>query len=98
MDYIGLCIRDLDEESSAIVIFKLSEEGFESFEEKENELWAFIPEPFYDPDQVHRILSLSRVEAAVTHFPEQNWNKEWEKNFEPVNIADLCLIRAPFHL
>jgi ribosomal protein L11 methyltransferase len=27
----------------------------------------------------------------------KNWNEEWEKNFNPVVIANACLIRAPFH-
>lgn len=97
MDYIGLCIRDIDEESGAILIFKLSEEGFESFEEKENELWAFIPESLYHAERIRRILKQIRVEAAITHFPEQNWNREWEKNFQPVGISGICRIRAPFH-
>ena len=26
-----------------------------------------------------------------------NWNEEWEKNFEPIVIADACAVRAPFH-
>ncbi len=97
MDYIGLCIRDLDEESGAILMFKLSEEGFESFEEKENEIWAFIPESRYHPVRIHRILEQSGAEAEVTHFPEQNWNLEWEKNYQPVEISGICRIRAPFH-
>ena len=29
--------------------------------------------------------------------PEVNWNAEWEKNFDPVIVADRILIRAPFH-
>lgn len=97
MDYIGLCIRDTDENSGAVLIFKLAEEGFESFEEKENELWAFIPESHYHPEKIDRILKLHGVEAVISHFPEQNWNSEWEKNFQPVEIAGLCRIRAPFH-
>jgi ribosomal protein L11 methyltransferase len=97
MDYIGLCFRDIDEAKSAILIFRLSEEGFESFEEKDNELWAFIPESFYFPEEVQRILDQSGVEAAVTRFPEQNWNQQWEKNFESVEISGICRVRAPFH-
>jgi Ribosomal protein L11 methylase len=97
MDYIGLCFRDIDEESGAILIFKLSEEGFESFEEKENELWAFIPESFYFPEEVRHILNESGVEATVARFPEQNWNQEWEKNFQAIVISGKCRVRAPFH-
>jgi ribosomal protein L11 methyltransferase len=97
MDYIGLRIRDLSEEAGAVLIFKLSEEGFESFEERENELWAYIPEPFYFPEEVQHILDQCGVEADITRFPEQNWNREWEKNFDPVEISGICRVRAPFH-
>jgi ribosomal protein L11 methyltransferase len=30
-------------------------------------------------------------------IPEQNWNRIWESNFDPVVINDRCVIRAPFH-
>jgi ribosomal protein L11 methyltransferase len=97
MDYIGLCIRAGDEESMAILTSRLAEEGFESFEEKENELWAYIPQSFYVPERVNLILTEIGVTATVTGFPEQNWNAEWEKNFQPVEISGICRIRAPFH-
>jgi ribosomal protein L11 methyltransferase len=29
--------------------------------------------------------------------PQTNWNEEWEKNFEPIQVDDLVSIRAPFH-
>ena len=26
-----------------------------------------------------------------------NWNEEWEKNFEPIDVDRKCHVRAPFH-
>ena len=26
-----------------------------------------------------------------------NWNEEWEKNFEPIEVDNTCRVRAPFH-
>lgn len=26
-----------------------------------------------------------------------NWNEEWEKNFEPIDVDGKCHVRAPFH-
>jgi ribosomal protein L11 methyltransferase len=28
---------------------------------------------------------------------KQNWNEEWEKNYQPINVENQCLIRAEFH-
>ena len=30
-------------------------------------------------------------------IPDQNWNAEWEKKFEPVLIAGKCYVHAQFH-
>jgi len=26
-----------------------------------------------------------------------NWNEEWEKNFSPIMVDEVCQVRAPFH-
>src|SRR5690606_5098008 len=28
---------------------------------------------------------------------DQNWNKLWESNFQPITIDDICYVRATFH-
>ncbi len=28
---------------------------------------------------------------------EKNWNADWESNYEPISISDICSIRAEFH-
>ena len=28
---------------------------------------------------------------------QTNWNAEWEKNFQPIQVDDIVSIRAPFH-
>ena len=38
-----------------------------------------------------------KIEYTFTEMPNINWNEEWEKNFEPINIDDKVLIRAEFH-
>ena len=37
-------------------------------------------------------ISFEQNEVAQT-----NWNAEWEKNFNPIQVDDLVSIRAPFH-
>lgn len=97
MDYIEVRIYPAIEEKREILISLLAEENFESFAEQENELFAYIPADKYVPEKVENICS--QLEAGYTEkrIPDQNWNAEWEKSFEPVLIAGKCFIRAPFH-
>ncbi|MCX6252097.1 MAG: 50S ribosomal protein L11 methyltransferase [Bacteroidetes bacterium] len=97
MKYIGLHIPDVAEELRAILMLSLADAGFESFEETESELLAFIPETLFDPEKANKILDNNKVRSTIEHFPDKNWNEEWEKNFNPVEISEDCYIRAPFH-
>ena len=38
----------------------------------------------------------TNISYTFSILEEKNWNKEWEKNFNPVFINDSCVIRAPF--
>jgi len=40
---------------------------------------------------------LHNLQFSSHPLEDKNWNEEWEKNFEPVVIADKVAIRAPFH-
>lgn len=76
--------------------------GFEGFVEGEDDIQAYIEEEYYDSDALNRLIDeLAAANIKVQyrfHLTEdQNWNKEWEKKFEPVNIDGKVLIRAPFH-
>lgn len=88
-------------DSRDIIAAHLSELEFESFEDTETGLKAFIQEHLYNEsvviealDEISEMVPLTR---EVNFIPEQNWNETWEKNYEPVMIAGKCFIRAPFH-
>ena len=102
MEYTELkCI--LPEEKVAfaeLIMAQLGELGFESFEETDDGLLAYIPTTAFDPAMLNDpLLWPEGVEVEYTWqaIPEQNWNAVWEENFEPVTIAGRCHIRAPFH-
>ena len=44
---------------------------------------------------------LHSPEFTISHTIEEidqvNWNEEWEKNFEPIDVDGICHVRAPFH-
>ena len=80
-----------------ILIAELSQLGFESFVEEENGLRAYIQE---DAD-LSSVRILNSSEFVITFSKKEieqvNWNAEWERNFEPIQVNDQCVVRAPFH-
>lgn len=104
MDYIEVKIfieANKQEEFSEIVIAMLGDQPFESFDEFDNGIRGFIPEPEFDEDVLSEaILSLDKFGVKgfeLTRIKDQNWNKTWESNYEPILIGERCFIRAPFH-
>lgn len=83
-----------------ILIARLSEIEFESFQETPEGFKAYILQDFDDESFVQEILG-ETDEAQISYEKKKiepvNWNEEWEKNFHPVNVDDQCYIRAEFH-
>jgi len=84
-----------------ILIAELGVIGFESFVETDKGLSAYIQKSdWFDEILLQvRILNSPDFEIGYTFnkIEPTNWNKEWESNFEPIIVDDLCMIRAPFH-
>jgi ribosomal protein L11 methyltransferase len=102
--FIHITIDTKDEEESDILVARLSHAGFEGFEEEPKKLHAFIPESFYNPLNIEKIISEIKGVADPFHtffkveiVEPRNWNLEWEKDFKPVIVEDFCAIRAHFH-
>lgn len=85
-----------------LFISELGEFGFDSFEEQsQNQVKAFIPTSQLDIIALN-VLILRQETGLVLDYHEKelpwvNWNEEWEKNFQPIVIANKILVRAPFH-
>ena len=78
----------------------LSDYHFEGFEETSTSLKAYVEADKMDKNKLSEILSkneFSHIEFSTSTIENKNWNEEWEKNFEPVVIAERVAIRAPFH-
>lgn len=84
-----------------ILIAELSEVGFESFVETEDGVEAYIQLPLFNETLISEIGLLDNSNFKVSYttkiIADQNWNAEWEKNFELINVENECVIRAPFH-
>ena len=86
---------------SEILIAELGNVGFESFVETENGVTAYIQKTDWNAEMLADVFVLNSDEFSIEYnlneVPQTNWNAEWEKNFEPIQVDDLVSIRAPFH-
>lgn len=84
-----------------ILIAELGEKAFESFEETENGVSAYVQEVLWTSDILDGIFILQSENFTIAytkeHIEQVNWNEEWEKNFEPIDVEGICYVRAPFH-
>jgi len=87
--------------ASDILMAELGELGFESFVETETGLSAYIQKSDWNPLILSQVTSLNSGKFNIVYNKEEiapvNWNHEWEKNFEPIEIDKTVSIRAPFH-
>lgn len=86
---------------SEILIAQLGEKAFESFVETDFGIIAYVQKELWDEHILDDIFILSSDEFKISFTVEQieqvNWNEEWEKNFDAIDVDGLCHVRAPFH-
>lgn len=89
------------EPGTEILLAELGELAFDSFVETEEGLSAYIQEHEHTDDILNDIYILQNDEFTISYKIEEieqiNWNEEWEKNFDPIDVDGICYVRAPFH-
>ncbi len=91
-----------------ILMVELAELGYDSFQEghtdprgANGELKAYIRSDRFDGAALAALLTLRDPHVSVSwssiEIAPRNWNAEWEKSFEPVEIGRDIRIRAEFH-
>jgi ribosomal protein L11 methyltransferase len=84
-----------------LLINSLSEIGFDTFEDFDAGFKAYIPSSEFNADVIEQLMvvygDMFSFTFAAKRIPHQNWNEIWESNFEPLQVADRCYIRATFH-
>lgn len=94
---IQITIPVTNESITDILIAKLSEAGFDGFEEDPGQLKAFSNEGSINEADLQDILNQYRLTYTQTTIQPQNWNEVWESNFSPVVVDDFVAVRASFH-
>lgn len=89
------------EPATEMLIAELGYAGFESFVENEEGVVAYIQKEEWKEGLLESIFVLNSNEFEIRYTSEEiaqvNWNSEWEKNFNQIQVADKVSIRAPFH-
>ncbi len=82
-----------------LLVGLLAEIGFESFTDDASGFQAFIPTEQLDNAAMEEILETHAkdIKFETNIIPPANWNALWESGFEPVEVNEKCVIRAPFH-
>jgi len=97
MNYLQIEFKTSTEDEREILLALLADAGFESFEETDNSLRAFVREADFVEEILHEICNIVPVHYVKNIVPQQNWNAQWESSFEPIVVNDFVAIRAAFH-
>ena len=95
MNHLQVTIPTADPAVQEMLIALLSTIGYEGFEQQDDALQAFIPEAQFEAEALDELLR--GYSYSTVRLEEKNWNEEWEKNFQPVQVDGFCAIRAHFH-
>jgi ribosomal protein L11 methyltransferase len=100
MDFIEVAIQ-APAEFTDILTAELSEVGYDTFMDTESGFNAYITENVFSETQLKEVVEkyagMAQISYETQKIAKQNWNEEWEKNFEPLIIGDICSVRASFH-
>ncbi|MCK5702731.1 MAG: 50S ribosomal protein L11 methyltransferase, partial [Cyclobacteriaceae bacterium] len=89
------CNKEIQE----ILIAELGQISYDSFQEMDKALEAYIKEELFDDENLLFVLEKHGIsmEIKAEKLQDVNWNEQWEKNFDPVFVDDRVQIRATFH-
>jgi ribosomal protein L11 methyltransferase len=101
MDYMEVRFFN-DASLNEAIIAWLGENEYDMFEEREDGVNAYISAGLFDEEKLKNVLlsipgSGKMIRYRHSLIKDQNWNKKWEENFEPINVSGRVYIRAPFH-
>lgn len=84
-----------------ILVAELGALNFESFVNTDDGLQAYVQEEDFNEEAIKELYILENpdfdIQMEVKSIPQQNWNAEWEKSFDPIEVEGKCVVRAPFH-
>ena len=84
-----------------ILMVELGELGYDSYEETTGGLEAYIATAEFDAVPVSKLMTLRDPHVTISwshvQIEPRNWNAEWERSFQPVEVGREVRIRAEHH-
>lgn len=98
MKYLEINIKN-PQELSEMLMAELSEAGYDSFMETEEGIVAYVEVGLFSEERLKEVLSKYQGESVfnIAELEDKNWNEEWEKNFQPVEVDGKVIVKASFH-
>lgn len=100
MNYVEVQL-ELDSDFTEILMAELAEAGFESFVETDEGLSAYIPEEDFNETVLQELIAKYSETTAIASswksLERKNWNEEWERSYEPIEVGKEIRVRATFH-
>ncbi|MDQ6480467.1 50S ribosomal protein L11 methyltransferase [Dyadobacter sp. LHD-138] len=100
MNYVEVQL-ELQSEFTEILMAELAEVGFESFVETDEGLSAYIPEEDFSEAVLQALIAkysaMTAIASSWKSLERKNWNEEWEKSYEPIEVGKEIRVRATFH-
>lgn len=100
---VDLHIKPYTADAADLMAAFLADAGFDTFEEREDGLSAYIPAADYEENKLKEIIESFPMEAEISTEKElikhQDWNEEWEKKyFKPLVLGNgRCVVHSTFH-
>lgn len=99
-NYIEIKVH-CDPSFSDILIAEMGELDFDTFVETEVGFDAYVVEDQFSHPALQQLFNNYRKQTRIWYelkkIPKQNWNKEWEKNYDPIEVGSEIFVRATFH-
>lgn len=80
---------------------ELGEVGFDTFEEFDDGLKAYIESESFVQASLDEITNRYQdsfdFSIETKTVEKENWNKKWEENYDPIEVDERCIVRASFH-
>lgn len=82
-----------------IFIAQLGALGFDTFTDTDEGFQAYMLKAHFNSEEAKEALVWDGVEVSyvLKEIEQVNWNAEWEKNFDPIDVDGRVFIHAPFH-
>lgn len=92
----------LNPDFTEILMAELGQIGYESFVETDEGFSAYITETDFDLAKLQQVVdeyhNLTPISFVYEQLETKNWNEEWERNYQPIEVAGQIRVRASYHI